>query len=362
MGKKTPLYDEHIKLNARMVEFAGYEMPVQYSSIIEEHMAVRTGAGIFDVSHMGEIMVEGAGAERFLNGLLTNDIKSLKVGRVQYNIMTREDGGTIDDLMVYKKDEELFMLVVNAANRQKDLDHLKAYTSKEVSVKDVSDDIALIAVQGPKSPELTEKLLPGSSSLLKFSFERRRDGKTQLIISRTGYTGEDGFEIYGSPEVIRGLFNQFVSSGATPCGLGARDTLRFEAGLPLYGHELGPEITPVEAGLERFIKFNKDFVGKDILQRQVAEDSGRRLIGLKMLQRGVPRQGYRVYREGKDVGFVTTGNYCPYVKEYLATALVDMPKACDGILEKSCDKFEIEIRGRKLPAQKVTKNFLKLVK
>jgi aminomethyltransferase len=354
MGKKTPLYDEHIKLNARMVEFGGYEMPIQYSSILEEHMAVRTTAGIFDVSHMGEIMVEGTGAERFLNGLLTNDIQSIKVGKVQYNIMTSEDGGTIDDLIVYKEDEGRFMLVVNAANKDKDLDHLKAHISNEVSVKDVSDDLALIAVQGPRSLELVEKFLPGSSSLSKFSFEQRQGEQTQLIISRTGYTGEDGFEVYGSPEVIRGLFNQFVSSGATPCGLGARDTLRFEAGLPLYGHELSPEITPVEAGLGRFIKFNKDFVGKDALQRQAAENSDKRIIGLRLLQKGVPRQGYRVYHDGEDVGFVTTGNYCPYVKEYLAMALVDA--------QKSCDKFEIGIRGRKLAAQKVSKNFLKLVR
>jgi aminomethyltransferase len=353
MLKRTPLYQEHLKLKARMVDFAGFEMPIQYSSILDEHMAVREKAGIFDVSHMGEILVEGQNAGDFLNVLLTNNIHKIKEGRVQYTIMTYEDGGTVDDLMVYKLSCAKYLLVVNAANKDKDFEHIKSFAPKDVTVEDVSDEYGLIAIQGPESSKFVEKLL-GDAQLKPFNFKTMEyDGDT-LILSHTGYTGSDGFEVYGPPEAITQLFCKFVNLGVTPCGLGARDTLRFEAGLPLYGHELGPDITPVEAGLNRFIDLNKPFKGRDVLQAQSQQRDRRQLIGLKLLDRGVPRQDYPVYYEGKQVGKVTSGGFAPHVKEYLAMALVKIPS--NGMIDKP---FEIEIRGKKHRAEKVSTSFLK---
>ncbi|WP_422445464.1 glycine cleavage system aminomethyltransferase GcvT [Thermoanaerobacterium sp. DL9XJH110] len=362
MLKRTPLYDEHVKLKAKMTEFGGYEMPIQYTSIIEEHMAVRTKAGVFDVSHMGEILVEGGGAAEFLNGLLTNDICLLKDGGVQYTVMTYDNGGTVDDLLVYRLQNDRYLLVVNASNKDKDFEHIKKYARGDVSVRDVSDSYGQIALQGPGSPAYIEKLLP-APDIRPFSFTTLKYQGKPLMVSRTGYTGEDGFEVYGPPDVIKELFEKFVESGVVPCGLGARDTLRFEAGLPLYGHELAEDITPVEAGLERFIKFHKHFPGRDALYRQVNENTGRRLVGLKLLEKGVPRQGYKVYFGDEEAGYVTSGNYGPYVREYLALALVDVQKIPGwNASGKYADipLLEIEIRGKRHRAQVTPKNFLKL--
>ncbi|HHW03285.1 MAG TPA: glycine cleavage system aminomethyltransferase GcvT [Thermoanaerobacterales bacterium] len=359
MLKRTPLYDAHLKLKARIVEFGGFEMPVQYTSVIDEHMAVRTKAGVFDVSHMGEILVEGEKSEEFLNALLTNDVASLNNGKVQYTIMTYDNGGAVDDLMVYRMDENVFFLVVNASNKDKDFEYIKNHAPAGVKVEDVSQDYAEIAVQGPDSLKFAEKLL-GPMNIGRFCFKiLNYDGAT-LIISRTGYTGEDGLEIYGPSEAVVKLFYGFVEAGITPCGLGARDTLRFEAGLPLYGHELSENITPVEAGLTAFIKFNKDFCGKDVLYRQIKENEGKRLIGLRLKEKGVPRQGYRVFFGGEEAGSVTSGNFAPYLKEYLAMALVRLPK---DIMEDYVGRdFEIEIRGKRLKAEAVPKNFLKALR
>jgi aminomethyltransferase len=353
MLKKTPLYEEHVKLKARMVNFAGFEMPIQYSSIIHEHMAVREKAGIFDVSHMGEILVKGQKAGDFLNGILTNNIHKIKEGRVQYTIMTYEDGGTVDDLMVYKLSQAKYLLVVNAANKDKDFEHMKSFVPKDVTVEDVSDEYGLIAIQGPESSKFVDELL-GGVGLKPFNFKTMEYDNDTLIISRTGYTGSDGFEVYGQPEAVKKLFCKFIHMGVTPCGLGARDTLRFEAGLPLYGNELGPDITPVEAGLHRFIDLNKPFNGRDVLQVQKEQSDRRQLIGLKLLDRGVPRQGYPVYYEGNQIGKVTSGGFAPYLKKYLAMALVKIPS--NGLDNKP---FDIEIRGKKRRAEKVSTNFLK---
>lgn len=353
MLKRTPLYEEHVKLAAKMVDFAGFEMPIQYSSIIDEHMAVRSKSGIFDVSHMGEILVEGEKAGDFLNGLLTNNIDKIKEGRVQYTIMTYDDGGTVDDLMVYKLGPAKYLLVVNAANKDKDFEHIKSFVPRDVTVEDVSDDYGLIAIQGPESAKPVNELF-GDAQLKPFNFKVLEFEGAGLILSRTGYTGSNGFEVYGPPEAVKKLFCRFIDMGVTPCGLGARDTLRFEAGLPLYGHELGPDITPVEAGLNRFIDLDKPFNGRDTLYVQSGQIGRRQLIGLKLLDRGVPRQGYPVYYGGEHVGKVTSGGFAPYVKEYLAMALVKIPS--DGTCEKL---FEIEIRGKKHRAEKVPANFLK---
>lgn len=352
MLKRTPLYEEHLKLGAKMVDFAGFEMPIQYSSIINEHMSVREKVGIFDVSHMGEILVKGEKAGDFLNGLLTNNTNKIKEGRVQYTIMTYDDGGSVDDLMIYKLSSEEYLLVVNAANKDKDYEHIKNLAPKGITVEDVSDDYGLIAVQGPESLKLVQELL-GDVSLKPFNFKTMEYRGNELLISRTGYTGSDGFEILGSPERIRELFIKFIDMGATPCGLGARDTLRFEAGLPLYGNELGPDISPVEAGLSRFVDLDKPFMGRDALVAQIQQKDRRRLIGLKLLDKGMPRQGYTVYWEGQPVGKVTSGGFAPYLKEYLAMALVKIPS------DSTSETFEIEIREKRLQAMQVPVNFLK---
>ncbi|MDI3481977.1 MAG: aminomethyltransferase [Tepidanaerobacteraceae bacterium] len=359
MLKRTPLYDVHLKLKAKIVEFGGFEMPIQYASIIDEHMAVRTKAGIFDVSHMGEILVEGEKAADFLNGLFTNDITAMKDGKVMYTIMTYDSGGAVDDLMVYRLRGDKYFLVVNASNKDKDFEYIKSKAPCNVKVEDASEDWAEIAVQGPESFKFAEKLL-GPVHIARFCFTYFNYNKASLIISRTGYTGEDGIEIYGPPEAIVKLFEGFVEAEVTPCGLGARDTLRFEAGLPLYGHELSENITPVEAGLLPFIKFDKEFSGREVLYRQVKENEGRRLVGLRLVEKGVPRQGYKVFFRGNEVGFVTSGNFAPYLKQYLALALVDLPK--DIMEDYAGREFEVEIRGKRLKAEAVPKNFLRAIK
>lgn len=361
MLKNTPLYSEHLKLKAKMAEFGGYDMPIQYSSIIKEHKAVRNSAGIFDVSHMGEILVEGDEAEQFLNSILTNDLRKLKVGKVQYTILVDDDGGTIDDLIVYKMKEQSFLLVVNAANSDKDYDYILKVKTSNVKVKDVSEDYGLVAIQGPKSADYTKKLLDVEVDNIKsFSFEIVDYKQDELIVSRTGYTGEDGFEIYGPPERIKEIFVNAIDAGVVPCGLGARDTLRFEAGLPLYGNELGSDISPIEAGLGFFVKFDKNFTGKDVLKKQKEEKLGRRLIGLKLLKKGMPRSGYEVYYDGKKVGEVTSGGYAPHIDEYIAFALVELPEKYEekGKIPNG-EQFEIKIRKRMLPAEKTPRNFLK---
>jgi aminomethyltransferase len=328
-------------------------MPIQYSSIVDEHMAVRSKVGMFDVSHMGEILVKGEKAGDFLNSLLTNNIYRIKEGRVQYTIMTYDDGGTVDDLMIYKLGDDEYLMVVNAANKDKDFNHLKSFAPTDLLVEDVSDDYGLIAIQGPESGKFVNEIL-GEIQLKSFNFKVIEFKGSPIIISRTGYTGGDGFEIYANPETTKELFSKFKDMGVFPCGLGARDTLRFEAGLPLYGHELSPDITPVEAGLSRFIDFDKSFKGRDVLYNQSREKNTRQLIGLKLLGKGVPRQDYLVYLEGKQVGYVTSGGFAPYLKEFLAMALV---KIDEGYNDKNI--FEIEIRGKKSKAEKVSTNFLK---
>ncbi|MED4070529.1 glycine cleavage system aminomethyltransferase GcvT [Priestia endophytica] len=330
MMKKTPLYDIHSKLGAKMIDFGGWSMPVQFSSIKEEHIAVRTKCGLFDVSHMGEFKVEGKGSLDYLQKLMTNDVSALSPGKAQYTAMCYEDGGIVDDLLVYQLSLNSYFVVVNASNIEKDFDWMKAHLTPDVTLTNVSEEIALIALQGPSSEEVLSKLT--SHDLSKISFFNFQNSVSvngvEVLISRTGYTGEDGFEIYCQKEHASFLWETILRAGRDegllPCGLGARDTLRFEAALPLYGQELSHDINPYEAGIGFAVKLNKSsFIGKEVLVKQKETGVKRKLVGLEMIERGIPRYGYRVFVDGKEVGKVTTGTQSPTLKKNIGLALIN---------------------------------------
>ena len=286
-------------------------MPIQYSNIIDEHNVVRQHCGVFDVSHMGEVTVRGRDAERYVNHIFTNDITDAPVGKVYYGMMLYEDGGTVDDLLVYKMGENDFFLVINAANIDKDVAWMEAHTDGfDIELMHVSDYYGQLAVQGPESEQVVEQVLGLPCQDLVFYTTKRVDvdGET-LVLSRTGYTGEDGFEIYGSHAYIQGAWDKLMESGrCKPCGLGCRDTLRFEVGLPLYGDELSADISPVMAGLSMFCKLDKpEFIGKEALVRQKEEGVAKRVIGIELSDRAIPRHGYAVLKDGEVIGEVTTG-------------------------------------------------------
>ncbi len=358
--KKTPLYDLHVSLGAQMIPFGGWTMPARYRDILEEHRAVRDRAGLFDVSHMGEIMVRGISAEGLVQGLLTNDISGLEDGQAIYSPMCAGDGGILDDLLVYRLGQGRYMLVVNAANTGRDLAWIRerAGAGKGVEVEDVSDETVLLALQGPRAVEVIRPLVrfdPGKIDFYRFVWGLVAGAR--CIVSRTGYTGEDGFEIYtaaGDGErVWQALMESGKNHGLLPAGLGARDTLRFEASLPLYGHELNEGTTPLEAGLGRFVRLDKgSFTGREALEEQRRRGLSRRLVGLSMTDRGVPRAGYPVLLGGKPAGTVTSGGYAPTLKAYLAMAYV--PSAV-----KPGDRVEVLIRGKKCRAEVVPLPFYK---
>ena len=312
-NKRTCLYDKHIALNAQMSPFGGFDMPIQYSSITDEHNAVRHKCGMFDVSHMGEVLISGPDAEKYVQYIFTNDVAGAPVGKIFYGMMLYPTGGVVDDLLVYKKGDNEFFLVINASNVDKDyawmLDNAKDF---DVKVENQSEYYGEVAVQGPESEAIIEEVLGiHCSDLAFYTFkEVEIDGET-IIISRTGYTGEDGFEIYGSHAFTDMVWDKLLASGkVTPCGLGCRDTLRFEVGLPLYGDELTAEITPIEAGLGMFVKPDKgDFIGRDVIVRQKTEGVTRKIVGIELASRAIPRHGYDVEVDGKVIGSVTTG-YC----------------------------------------------------
>lgn len=309
--KRTCLYDKHVALHAKMVPFGGFEMPIQYTDIVDEHNAVRKACGVFDVSHMGEVLVTGNDAERFVQYIFTNDVAGAPVGKIFYGMMLHENGGTIDDLLVYKMDDRRFFLVINAANIDKDY----AWIEKQAEVFDVktenlSDYYGQLAIQGPLAEQVVEEVLGlPCKDMTFYTFETvDKDGET-LILSRTGYTGEDGFEVYGSHAYTQAAWDKLMESGrAKPCGLGCRDTLRFEVGLPLYGDELTDEISPVMAGLGMFVKLDKeDFIGKAAVARQKSEGVPHKLVGIELSGRAIPRHGYEVLSGDTVVGYVTTG-------------------------------------------------------
>ena len=317
MGLKTPLYELHKRLKAKFVPFAGWDMPVSYSSILDEAVAVRTSAGIFDVSHMGRIFVRGTRAGEFLNYVTTNDVFKLKDGDVQYSLILNERGGTVDDITVYKLSQEEFMLCVNAANREKVWKHLQNLASPfGVDLEDRSQELVQIALQGPRAVEILERFYPSVGELRFYTFKTFGD----TIVSRTGYTGEDGFEIYIPPEGGLELFKKLLEF-AKPCGLGARDVLRIEAGYPLYGCELGEDLDPREANLGRFIKMDKEFYGKEGLLKR--GEPQRKLFGLKLEGRRIARQGVKVKRGDETIGEVTSGTYSPNLKASIALAFLN---------------------------------------
>lgn len=354
-NKTTCLHDLHLALNAKMSPFAGFDMPIEYKGIVEEHNAVREGVGVFDVSHMGEVYVEGTDARRFVNHIFTNDVTKIGDGDILYGMMLYPNGGVVDDLLVYRLAENEYFLVINAGNIAKDLawiqDAAKGY---DVQINDLSDYYGELAVQGPAAEKtLSDVLGIDASDLTFYTFKGIEKDDEKMIISRTGYTGEDGFEVYASHEATRRFWQKLMDAGVQPCGLGCRDTLRFEAGLPLYGDELTAEITPVEAGLSMFCKLDKDeFIGKDVVARQKAEGVDRKSVGLEIEGPAIARHGYDVLDEdGTVIGTVTTGYRSITLNRNLAMALVNIGKSKLGT------PVSVRVRRKTFPATVVKKRF-----
>jgi aminomethyltransferase len=362
-AKRTPLYEEHQAAKAKLIDFGGWEMPVQYAGVIAEHQAVRKKAGLFDTSHMGEIDVRGKDALAYVQMLITNDVSKLLDGKILYSPMCYPTGGIVDDLLVYRYDLERFFIVVNASNTDKDytwmLEQVKDF---KVTVDNVSDQYVQLALQGP----LAEPILQGItnvnlSKLIYYTFTQGEVDGIPCLISRTGYTGEDGFEIYCSPEFGRQLWRKILEIGAAdgvqPIGLGARDTLRFEARLPLYGNELGREITPLEAGIGFFVKFDKgNFIGKAALMIQKEQGVPRKLVGLEMIGRGIARSHYPLQKDGEDIGFVTSGSFSPTLNKNIALGLIRADLAVQG------EVLDVLIREKAVQAKIIPSLFYTRVK
>lgn len=356
MEKKTPLYDCHVNRKGRIVPFAGYLLPVQYETgVIAEHMAVRQNAGLFDVSHMGEILISGKDALEFLQLLLTNDFSKMTIGGVKYSPMCYENGGVVDDLLVYKQAEDKYLIVVNASNLQKDVAWIKSKLCGKVHVEDISERIAQIAIQGPRSEEIMKTLTTIENLPAKYYtfMEDCSIHGIHALISRTGYTGEDGFEIYidtkDAPLLWETMLDKGKDYGLIPCGLGARDTLRLEAAMPLYGHEMDETITPLETGLDFAVKLNKeDFIGKDAL---VSFKPARVRVGLKIIDRGIARENCPVFLNETLIGHTTSGTFSPYFNYPIAMAIVNREELQGDIF--------VEIRGKRLKANLVDIPFYK---
>ncbi|TBH21414.1 glycine cleavage system aminomethyltransferase GcvT [Thermus thermamylovorans] len=333
--KKTPLYEAHLRHGGRLVGFAGYALPVQYASIREEHLSVRRGVGLFDVSHMGEFLVQGPEAQAFLQWATANDAARLKVGRAQYSMLPNAQGGVVDDIYLYRLGEEAYLMVVNAANIAKDLAHLQGLARGfRAELQDVSEATALLALQGPKAAELLQGLTDTDLATKRKNdvWEAQVAGRPARL-ARTGYTGEDGFELFLAPEDAEPVFETLLEAGATPCGLGARDTLRLEAGFPLYGHELTDATNPLCTPWAWVVKREKDFYGKGAL---LASPCQEKLVGL-VLETGIPREGYPVLSGEERVGRVTSGGFSPLLEKGIALAYVG---------QEAGEPFFVEIRGR----------------
>lgn len=353
-NKKTCLFDRHVALGATMSPFGGFDMPIQYTSIIEEHEAVRKQCGVFDVSHMGEVLVKGKEAISFINHIFTNDVQNLAVGKVMYGMMCYDDGGTVDDTCICRLAEEKFLMTINAANIDKDIEWIKTNaTGFNVEIKNMSDYYGQLAIQGPNSEAIINEVLAIPCQDLHFyEVKSLQKDNEEIIISRTGYTGEDGFELYGSHQFIISQWDKLMSSGrCKPCGLGCRDTLRFEVGLPLYGNELSSEISPIMAGLGMFVKLEKsEFIGREALIRQKTEGVIKCLRGIELDENAIPRHGYNVLQNGPVVGQVTTGYRLISTNRSCAVALVDASL-------KLGDRVEIQIRKKTFPGTIVKKKF-----
>lgn len=349
--KRTPLYSLHRALGARMTEFGGFEMPLSYSGIIQEHRAVRSGAGIFDLSHMGEFELRGSAALAVLEHTLTNSAKRLVDGQAQYTLLCADDGGTLDDLILYRFEPDRFMLCVNAANIAADWEWLRGRSSPDNQLLDMSDDIGLIAIQGPRAELILSRVSQIEvGQIRRFQARGGAIAGHSALVARTGYTGEDGFEIFVAAHyasaIFEALLNCGTDEGLLPCGLGARDTLRMEAGLPLYGHELNPDISPLEAGLAAFVKFGRGFVGERALAAQRDEGVKRRLVGLRTDDaKSIARQGYQMIQNGNRIGVVTSGTFAPSFDRPLAIGLVDASAQINP-----GDQLAVEIRNRNVTA------------
>ena len=351
-NKKTCLYDKHVAQGALMSPFGGFDMPIQYSGIVDEHQAVRTACGVFDVSHMGEVLITGCDAERYVNHIFTNNVVGMPNGKILYGMMCYEDGGVVDDLLVYKVGDQRFFLVINAANIDKDWawiqEQAKGY---DVQLEHQSDMYGELAVQGPDSEQVMKDVLGIDGSDLTF-YTFKEIGN--VIVSRTGYTGEDGFEIYATPIYINKCWDKLMASGrCKPCGLGCRDTLRFEVGLPLYGDELSADITPIMAGLGIFVKLDKDeFIGKEALAKQKADGPAKKIVGIELADKAIPRHGYTVLNmEGEPIGEVTTGYHTISTDKSVCMALVDTSYA------KLDTEVQIQIRKKVFSGKVVKKQF-----
>ena len=359
MEKKTPLYDNHVALGGKIVPFGGYLLPVQYETgVIKEHMAVRTEAGLFDVSHMGELMLTGPDALKNVQKVTTNDMSGMYDGQVRYSPMCNEQGGVVDDILVYKVHDEAYLLVVNASNKDKDAAWIAGYVSGDVKFEDISESVAQVALQGPNAVPILAALAADEQIPKKYySFVKEADVKgIKCLISRTGYTGELGYEFYcaaaDGPKLWDMLLETGKEYGLIPCGLGARDTLRLEAAMPLYGHEMDDTVSPLETDLGAFVKLDKDdFIGKEALI--AAGEPKRARIGLKVTGRGIVREHCPVFKGDMQIGMTTSGTHCPFIGMPVAMALVDSAYSEIGT------EVEVEVRGRKIAAEVVPLPFYK---
>ncbi|MCH4888861.1 glycine cleavage system aminomethyltransferase GcvT [Acidaminobacter sp. JC074] len=354
--KHTPLYEQHVKAKGQIVDFAGFELPIQYVGITEEHEAVRNNVGLFDVSHMGEVEVKGKDALKFVQNLVANNVRKLVDNQVLYTVMCYENGTVVDDLLVYRFEEDYFYLVINAANVDKDFEWMKGQSEGfDISLENISDNVAQLALQGPNAQDILQGLVDVDLKSIEFFHCNRQVmiGDVKALVSRTGYTGEDGFEIYVSNNDAVKVWELLIDKDVMPIGLGARDTLRFEACLPLYGHEISDEINPLEAGLSMFVKLdNDDFIGKDALVEIKETGIKRKLVGLE-IAKGIAREGYEVLCDDQVIGHITTGYKSPTVGKSVALALVDRSYGEMG------KQLMVQVRKKQVPATIISKRFYK---
>jgi aminomethyltransferase len=349
---RTPLYDRHVALGGRMVDFGGWELPQQYTSIRDEHFAVRKVAGLFDISHMGRLVVEGAGAEAFLQSLFTNDLSSVAPGHAVYTLMCQDDGGTVDDLVVYREAADRFLVVVNAANREKDVAWMRKHLTTGVSMVDHTSDMSLIAFQGPQAHSLLPRDSSPTEDIAYFAFRPGKLAGVPALISRTGYTGEDGFELFIESGRVGDVWDAILAhgknEGVLPAGLGARDATRLEAALRLYGNDMDLTVNPYEAGLGWTVKLGKgDFIGREALAKVKESGPRRSLVGLTTKPGDIPRHGAVVSHEGRRAGVITSGTHSFFLGHPIALALLEGPSLRVG------EKVTIEVRGREAPAEVV---------
>ena len=347
--KRTPLFESHVALGARMVPFAGWDMPVQYAGILDEARAVRSDAGLFDVSHMGRVSIEGPGAASFLDGVLSFDVPGMRVGRARYGVICNEEGGIIDDCIVYRRDRDRFLLVPNASNKAEVLEWLSRWSpsEREVRVEDITFALAMIAVQGPRALEMMQGLASAEpSSLRPFAAVEMRTGDVDALVARTGYTGEDGFELMVPRESAAEIWRLLVESGATPCGLGARDVLRLEAGLLLHGYDMDLATNPYEAGLDRFVDPDRGgYIAGAALRRVRDQGPSRVLVGFNVVGRGIARHGHPIMGGPDRIGSVTSGTYSPTLDRNIGLGYVPPGFGAPGT------RFDIDVRGRRVEAE-----------